>query len=58
MLDIPNLTEGGIGQYGQYSFGYTADLKASSILSFQSSNHILDAPALERKIRQLSSYLQ
>ena len=51
-LDIPNLTENNI-HYGKYSFYYTADLQATSTFPFHFQFHVLDAPALEKVIREM-----
>ena len=51
-LDIPNLTENNI-YYGEYSFKYTTDLQATSTFPFYFHFHLLDAPALEKYIRDL-----
>ena len=50
-LDIPNLTQDNI-HYGEYSFSYTADLQATSTFPFLLHFHVLDAPALEKVIRE------
>ena len=55
-IDIPNLTENNI-QYGEKSFEYTAELRAISTFPFHFHFHVLDAPALEKYIRQQSQYL-
>ena len=51
-LDIPKLTENNI-QYGEDSFYLTADLQATSTFPFHFHFHGLDAPALERVIREI-----
>ena len=51
-LDIPNFTENNI-HYGKDSFEYTADLQATSIFPFHFHFHVLDAPALEKVIREI-----
>ena len=50
-LDIPNLTENNI-HYGRGSFRFTADLQATSTFPFHFHFHVLDAPALEKVIRE------
>ena len=56
-IDIPNLTENNI-HYGEYSFSYTANLQATSTFPFHFHFHVLDAPALEKYIREMSDYLK
>ena len=56
-LDIPNLTEYNI-HYRKYSFGYTADLQATSTFPYHFHFHVLDAPALENVIREMPNYLK
>ena len=51
-IDIPNLTENNI-HYGKGSFKYTADLQATSTFPFHFHVHVLDAPALEKVIREM-----
>ena len=51
-LDIPNLTEYNI-HYGVYSFRFTADLQATSTFPFHFHFHVVDAPALEKVIREM-----
>ena len=55
LLDIPNLTENNI-DYGEESFYYTVDLRATSTLSFHFHFHVLDTPALEQVIREMPKY--
>ena len=50
-LDIPKLTQNNI-HYGEYSFRCTADLQATSTFPFHFHFHVLDAPALEKVIRE------
>ena len=56
-LDIPNLTENNI-HCEEDSFGYTADLQATSTFPFHFHFHVLDASALEKVIREMSRYLR
>ena len=51
-LDIPNLTENNI-HYGEGSFEYTSDVQATSTFPFHFHFHVLDAPALEKVIREM-----
>ena len=51
-LDIPNLPENNI-HYGNLAFYYTADLQATSTFPFHFHFHVLDAPALEKVIREM-----
>ena len=56
-LDIPNLTENNI-YYGEGSFEHTADLQATSTFPFHFHFHVLDAPALEKVIREMRNDLR